>query len=402
MGAKEAERLGRIVVARRVQLGMRTSSALAEAADLTVRVISDLESGRRSNFNHSTKAAIEQALKWHTGSIDLTLAGGQPRPIRGAGLLELIEGMEHQAASAGDESPVLQAGGGSGGRATIDSLNAITLRQIDVVTSLPLGMNDDDLTQIDRIKHEISSLPEVLDPWLDSPAGMVQYMHRVEKLVGTALDIVESYVRNVGTTPNVAQPDVVDSPDVSMPDAVRAEIPPDRFQAFIDAVTATASRIEAIREAANREAPITPSMLDAMLHAVDANVTTLRRVVEAMRAKAVDATQEQVDGTLPFFERSIRYGESISRFIGYAALAAGAEDLAECISRQQALDELSQFLRATHDAWVESGRSSKAPVFDLARARSRTPIGAPPDLEDLDVAASRREKQSDGERDDDE
>ncbi|SIN33241.1 helix-turn-helix domain-containing protein [Mycobacteroides abscessus] len=90
MGTNEAERLGQLVVARRIQLGLRTSVALAEAAGLTTRVISDLESGRRSNFSASTKAQIEGALKWHTGSIDDALKGGEPRPVRGAGVSDLL------------------------------------------------------------------------------------------------------------------------------------------------------------------------------------------------------------------------------------------------------------------------------------------------------------------------
>lgn len=90
MGTNEAERLGQLVVARRIQLGLRTSVALAEAAGLTPRVISDLELGRRSNFSASTRAQIEGALKWHTGSIDDALKGREPRPIRGAGLSDLL------------------------------------------------------------------------------------------------------------------------------------------------------------------------------------------------------------------------------------------------------------------------------------------------------------------------
>lgn len=91
MGTNQAERLGQLVVARRIQLGMRTSVALAEVAGLTPRVISDLELGRRSNFSASTKAQIEGALKWHTGSIDDALKGGEPRPIRGARLSGLLQ-----------------------------------------------------------------------------------------------------------------------------------------------------------------------------------------------------------------------------------------------------------------------------------------------------------------------
>ena len=81
MEANNRKRLGVAVVARRIELGMRTTKALSEKTDLTPRMLGDLENGRRDNFSSGTKAQIERALQWAPGSIDSTLAGGDPTPI---------------------------------------------------------------------------------------------------------------------------------------------------------------------------------------------------------------------------------------------------------------------------------------------------------------------------------
>lgn len=81
MSIENAKRLGQLVKRRRVQLCLQTGKALADAAHLTPRVISDIEVGRRTNFSGSTKAAIEDKLLWEVGSIDAILSGGDPTPL---------------------------------------------------------------------------------------------------------------------------------------------------------------------------------------------------------------------------------------------------------------------------------------------------------------------------------
>lgn len=211
--SKDAVRLGQLVVARRVELGMRTSAALAEAANLTVRVIGDLESGRRSNFSQTTTASIEHALEWDIGSLKLALQGGQPRPIRRrhvtpqelrdhppAPVSSRPPGQAHLAADPNDESSASPNNSELKQGSTVNALNAAILRQLDTIASLQLDITENDLTRIDRIKHEISSLPEALAPFLDSPAGIRHYMHRVETLSAKAMDIVETYSER-GTAP---------------------------------------------------------------------------------------------------------------------------------------------------------------------------------------------------------
>lgn len=100
MPESNLERLGRLVRLRRTQLRIHTAKALADAAHVTPRVVSDLEVGRRANFSGNTKAAIEDALLWGAGSIDDTLAGGEPRPLETAPP-DQRGGQEHPGIKAG-------------------------------------------------------------------------------------------------------------------------------------------------------------------------------------------------------------------------------------------------------------------------------------------------------------
>lgn len=77
-GGPAQRRLGGLVVARRVQLGYRKRPAFSEVSGISVRILGDIETGRRSNFDRSTIAALEHALRWTSGSVAQVLAGGEP------------------------------------------------------------------------------------------------------------------------------------------------------------------------------------------------------------------------------------------------------------------------------------------------------------------------------------
>lgn len=78
MEGNDRKRLARLVIARRVELGMHTTKALAKDAGLSPRMLGDVENGRRDNFSSGAKAQIERALRWDPGSIDAILRGGDP------------------------------------------------------------------------------------------------------------------------------------------------------------------------------------------------------------------------------------------------------------------------------------------------------------------------------------
>lgn len=81
MDDEHRKRLGQEVIARRTELGMTTTKALADKAKLSPRMLGDVENGRRQNFSAGAKAQIEHALDWMYGSIDDVLAGAHPTVV---------------------------------------------------------------------------------------------------------------------------------------------------------------------------------------------------------------------------------------------------------------------------------------------------------------------------------
>ena len=72
------ERLGHHVVSRRVALGYRNRTDLADSLPFTVRTLADIEQGVRK-ASPGTYAILENKLAWAPGSIDNILAGGEPK-----------------------------------------------------------------------------------------------------------------------------------------------------------------------------------------------------------------------------------------------------------------------------------------------------------------------------------
>ena len=74
------EGLGHHIVRRRVALGYRTRTDLANSLQFTVRTLSDIENGIRK-ASPGTYATLENELAWTPGSIDTILAGGEPKEL---------------------------------------------------------------------------------------------------------------------------------------------------------------------------------------------------------------------------------------------------------------------------------------------------------------------------------
>jgi hypothetical protein len=74
------ERLGHHVVSRRVALGYRNRTDLANSLPFTVRTLADIEHGVRK-ASAGTYAMLENKLAWAPGSIDTILAGGEPTEV---------------------------------------------------------------------------------------------------------------------------------------------------------------------------------------------------------------------------------------------------------------------------------------------------------------------------------
>ena len=80
MDRRALERLGHHVVSRRVALGYRNRTDLANSLQFTVRTLSDIEHGVRK-ASAGTYAILENKLAWAPGSIDTILAGGEPEEL---------------------------------------------------------------------------------------------------------------------------------------------------------------------------------------------------------------------------------------------------------------------------------------------------------------------------------
>lgn len=74
------QRIAEAVIARRVELGMKTTKALAERSFLTSRLLGDVENARRQRYAPATLRAIELGLRWLPGSIRQVGMGGEPTP----------------------------------------------------------------------------------------------------------------------------------------------------------------------------------------------------------------------------------------------------------------------------------------------------------------------------------
>ena len=80
MDGHALERLGHHIVSRRVALGYRSRTDLANSLQFTVRTLSDIENGVRK-ASPGTYAMLENKLGWAPGSIDAILAGGEPKEL---------------------------------------------------------------------------------------------------------------------------------------------------------------------------------------------------------------------------------------------------------------------------------------------------------------------------------
>jgi hypothetical protein len=79
--APDWARLGEYVVARRVRLGYKKRPAFSDASGISTRILGDIETGRRGNFDPTTIAALENTLGWATGSASRIAHGGEPTVV---------------------------------------------------------------------------------------------------------------------------------------------------------------------------------------------------------------------------------------------------------------------------------------------------------------------------------
>lgn len=77
-GVTPWQRLGHLVLARRLELKHRTRESLAASAGISPRTLGDIEKGRKESYDRSTIVSLENALGWTLGSIKAIVEGGGP------------------------------------------------------------------------------------------------------------------------------------------------------------------------------------------------------------------------------------------------------------------------------------------------------------------------------------
>ena len=100
MDRRDLARLGHHVASRRVALGFRNRTDLAESLPFTVRTLADIEQGVRK-ANPGTYAMLENKLAWAPGSIDTILAGREHNDT----VVELRHTTHNPLAHAPTEAP---------------------------------------------------------------------------------------------------------------------------------------------------------------------------------------------------------------------------------------------------------------------------------------------------------
>lgn len=74
---EDARRLADALIRRRIELGYRSARALAAAIGMDARTITGLEGARQANVSRNTLAALELALKWDPGYVNLLIESGR-------------------------------------------------------------------------------------------------------------------------------------------------------------------------------------------------------------------------------------------------------------------------------------------------------------------------------------
>ncbi|SKG76090.1 hypothetical protein [Mycobacteroides abscessus] len=174
-----------------------------------------------------------------------------------------------------------------------------------------------------------------------------------------------------GYDPNLAKSWMLGEAEApSMPDFVRAAVPARMIAAYEAAIDDIPKRTAAIPNATRRGEPVTVDMVGAVLRAIDNFDAAARDIVTRMQDLELHATQQQIDVALPLFEVGWEFSDELIDFIDTLLPAApNKEEITKLRKAQASLRALSEFHHDAHDAWVESGRSSRP---GMSRAHSLT------------------------------
>jgi len=188
MADRDWEALAKAVRARRADLGL-SQGAVAAAGGPSDLVISRVENNEEPRPRLDTLRKLDRGLRWEPGTSEAFLAGGPiPEPSALAPRVRVKRGgqwieVDPNAPSAPRMTPeeLLE-------RATAAAQSHATV--VSEILLLPLKLTQEERARIEQISTKIAGLPEVLAPWLDTSAGMVQFVRQTSTYVDEAQSIL--------------------------------------------------------------------------------------------------------------------------------------------------------------------------------------------------------------------
>ncbi|WP_264923181.1 helix-turn-helix domain-containing protein [Mycobacteroides chelonae] len=387
------ERLAEAVRTRRASRGW-SQAAVTERGGPSDTLQNRIEAGRWKPVRgvEDSLRKIDAGMEWREGSASRILSGGEAIELeaeRDGGVDATAVGRSGVANRSVDVDVDLGK--------VIDALNLVYGSNAGVLKRLvqhPFTSPEERIALLESSVRSVDAYAEFLitaasqsaDPRTrDSLSGIFAARAETESLLSKIMGEKET-LRTRGPSA------------LTFSQHVRAEIPSEMLTNYSAAGASVSSHMTIITTALNERAPITTLMTHQLLAAIDDYVAAARQIVGVLKANEARATRQQIEGTLPFLEIADEYVGVIREFLSILTPGApNAEEKSQLAARQQSLEALSEYVRGLLDAWTGS-TPTEAVIYNFSQAQ---PITAPPHVDDLGVAASRREKQSDRDNDED-
>ena len=84
------KRLGSAIRKARIDIGYTNREAFADACNVSVRVLADIEAGSRDNFSDRVLGSLEEGLGWPAGTVDQILSDASFQPPAPGGTTDLV------------------------------------------------------------------------------------------------------------------------------------------------------------------------------------------------------------------------------------------------------------------------------------------------------------------------
>lgn len=177
------EALAHAVRQRRTELGLSQAAVSARGGPSDF-VVSRIENNEEPRPRADTLRKLDDGLDWDPGTARAHVFGESPptrvRVRRSGGQWYDVDPNRPAPRATAEDS-----------RATADALAQHQAAAVGRMLQLPLQMTQQQRDRVEQIRSEILRLPDVLEPWLDTPAGFRQCAETMLKYLNEALDILQ-------------------------------------------------------------------------------------------------------------------------------------------------------------------------------------------------------------------